>query len=175
MKRKASAFTLVEILVVMGILAILAALVVPLARNGVARARSAQCLGNLKSLGSAFGQYLGEHNMKFPDMEAGRNSKGEDVPVLDVVLADYMGDARAFACPADTGRLAEKTGTSYYYNSLLRGQPLAALNFLGLTGDMTRIPLLMDKEKWHQGTPHPVNYLFVDGHASSELELFTEE
>lgn len=174
MKRGAPGFSLLELAVTIGILALLATVLVPVVRSGIARVQSAQCLGNLKSLGSAFSQYLAENNMTFPAMAAGRSSKEEELPVLDVVLAAYAGDVRVFACPADTDGLGEGSGTSYYYNSALSGQSLVALNFLGLTEEATRIPVLVDKEGWHRGTGQPVNHLFADGHASAELRLFAE-
>lgn len=174
MKVAAHGFSLLELAVTLAILLILATILVPVVRTNAARARSAACLGHLKSLGSAFSQYLGENNMMFPTMAAGRNSREEEVPVLDVVLANYLDDAQAFACPADTDNIATKSGTSYYYNSILSGQSLMALNFLGLTEEATRIPVLVDKESWHRGAGKPVNHLFADGHASSELRLFAE-
>lgn len=174
MKRERAGFSLIELVVILGILAILVMVATPMIRTALARAKAAQCLGNLKVLGSAFSQYLGEHNMMFPAMAAGRESKDESFPVLDTVLAEYVGDPRIFSCPADGEGLAARTGTSYYYNSALSGQSLASLNFLGLTEETTRIPVLVDKEGWHRGSGQPVNHLFADGHASAELRLFAE-
>lgn len=172
-------FTLIELAVVVGILALLVAVALPASRTGLARAKAARCLGHLRSLGVAFSQYLGEHQMIFPEMAAARGSREEEVPVLDTVLAPYTGAMGGtahqdiFSCPADRS-LAERTGTSYYYNSALSGQPLATLNFLGITEEKTRIPILVDKEGWHRGAGQPVNHLFADGHAGSELRLFAE-
>lgn len=174
MKGAAPAFSVLELVVIIGILTILATVLVPVTRTGIARGKSAQCLGNLKSLGSAFGRYFAENNMRFPIMEAGRTTKEENLSVLDTILAPYVDDARIFACPGDTDGLGARSGTSYYYNSALSGQSLAGLNFLGLTKEATRIPVLVDKEGWHRGTGQPVNHLFADGHASAELRLFAE-
>ncbi len=173
MRRRKGGFTLLELAVVLAVLALLAVVLLPVLRTSIARARAAACLGHLRILGTAFSQYLGERGMIFPEMAAGRASRSEDVPVLDTVLAAYVGENRVFACPADH-RLAVETGTSYFYNSALSGQPLATLNFLGLTDEKIRIPVLVDKEGWHRGAGQPVNHLFADGHAGSELNLFAE-
>lgn len=167
------AFTLLELLVVLGVVGVLSALALPAVRSAVARAESAKCLGQLKSLGAAFGAYLSDHEMRLPVMAAARSSTSEEVPALDTVLAAYVGDPRAFVCPSDR-TIAAKTGTSYFYNSALGGQSIAALNFLGLSEAPTRIPVLVDKEGWHKHSASRVNHLFADGHASSELRLFAE-
>ncbi len=167
------AFTLVEILVVIGVLSLLVALVFPAVQSAVARAESARCLGQLKSLGVSLSSYLADHEMILPVMAAARSSKAEDVPALDTVLLAYAGDARVFVCPSDR-EIAARTGTSYFYNSALGGQSLAALNFLGISDAPTRIPVLVDKEGWHKHSASRVNHLFADGHAGSQLRLFAE-
>ena len=55
MKRKA--FTLIEILVVIAIIAILAAILFPVFARARENARRASCTGNLKQLGLAMMQY----------------------------------------------------------------------------------------------------------------------
>jgi prepilin-type processing-associated H-X9-DG protein len=117
--------------------------------------------------------YLSDHDMRMPSLAAARSSKSEEVPVIDTLLAEYVSDKRVFRCPADR-TLAEQTGTSYFYNSALSGQAVAALNFLGVSDAPTRIPVLVDKEGWHKHSENRVNHLFADGHAGSEFRLFAE-
>ena len=108
-----------------------------------------------------------------PDMPAGRRSLSEPGPSIDTELAPYLDSRAALACPADPS-LARETGTSYFYNSALRGQPVASLNFLGVADARFRIPVLVDKEGWHRGGESRVNHLFADGSASAQLRLFAE-
>lgn len=167
-------FTLVELLIVIAILAILISLTVPTVQIARARAASAQCLGNLKAIGLGLSSYLAENQMTMPQLKASRASISEDVPVLDNTLNAYVGDPRVFTCPAGRA-IAKATGTSYYWNSLLSGQPSASVNLMKLFDDLTKIPAVMDKEGWHQYTDNRVNFLFVDGHAATELpSLFTQ-
>lgn len=166
-------FTLVEILVVLGIISVLACILVPSMEIVKARAASANCLGNLKAIGVGLNLYLGENQMTMPNLKAARASIDEDVPVLDNTLARYVDDVRVFTCPA--GReVAKTTGTSYYWDSMLSGQALANLNFLGMITDLSKIPIVLDKEGWHKYTDNKVNHLFADGHAATELRLFTQ-
>ena len=166
-------FTLLELLAVIAIIAVLAAIAVPAARFGTARADSAKCLGNLRAIGVGLNGWLTDNNMVMPALAAGRKSRSEDVPVIDTALTSYLPDARVFACPADKS-LARETGTSYYWNSVLNGQSAVNLNFLSLATDLSKIPVVVDKEGWHVHSEDKVNHLFADGHAANHLRLFTD-
>ena len=166
-------FTLLELLVVIAIIAVLAAIVIPATNVGIARANSAKCLGNLRAIGVGLNALLADNNMVMPALAAGRKSRSEDVPVIDTVLAPYLSDARVFSCPADHVQAAA-TGTSYYWNSVLSGQSAVNLNFLSLATDISKIPIILDKEGWHHYSEDKVNHLFADGHAANHLRMFTD-
>jgi prepilin-type N-terminal cleavage/methylation domain-containing protein/prepilin-type processing-associated H-X9-DG protein len=165
-------WTLLELLIGVAILGILTAVFIPVASSARAKAQAAKCLVHLRALGSGFNLYLGEHQLIMPRLAAARASRTEDLPVIDTLLAPYVDDTRVFACPADSS-LARDTGTSYFYNSVLGGQSAANLDFLSLTTQASRIPVLLDKEAWHPGKG--VQHLFADGHVGNALQWSTTE
>lgn len=59
-------FTLVELLVVVGILAVLAAILFPVFARAREKARAAQCTSNLKQLGLAIEMYSADYDDLFP-------------------------------------------------------------------------------------------------------------
>lgn len=171
---KDNAFTLLEVLVTLVVLAVVAALAIPAFTAAVNRGRSAACLLNLRSIGAGLQSYLGENNLRMPVLAAGRASREEDVQVLDTLLAPYVDDPGVFHCPADR-RLYSQTGNSYIWNSALNGQSAASLNLFAILEDRSRIPVVSDKEGWHRESGVRVNFLYADGHASENIRLFTEQ
>ena len=92
-------FTMVELLVVIGILIVLAALLVSVIGKATAAARSAQCASNLKQVGAAINMYAIDNNNKLPplqppiDSETGK--RGDIWPGLvarEGIMWDYTGD-----------------------------------------------------------------------------------
>jgi len=72
--RRSPAFTLVELLTVIALIAILAALLLPALSRAEARAIEAKCAANLRSWGQAFYIYASDHNGCLPHTDdAGRN------------------------------------------------------------------------------------------------------
>jgi len=61
-----SGFTLVELLVVMGIIAILASIATPAYLNALSHARTAKCSGNLRTIGAAMITFAGDNNGNLP-------------------------------------------------------------------------------------------------------------
>ncbi|MBN1844899.1 MAG: prepilin-type N-terminal cleavage/methylation domain-containing protein [Sedimentisphaerales bacterium] len=67
MKTRASGFTLIEILIVVIILGILAAIVIPQFTEASSEARESTLVSNLQTLRSQIGLYKVQHNDEYPD------------------------------------------------------------------------------------------------------------
>ena len=65
-RRRSRAFTLVELLVVVGIIAVLIALLLPTLRSAMRRAEAVACLSNLRQLSQAEGMYRAEYKGAAP-------------------------------------------------------------------------------------------------------------
>lgn len=171
-----AAFTFVEMLVVIVILAVIASIGFPSYKNMKAQASSTQCLGRLRDIGIALNTYMGEHGTRFPELASARESReDETVPTIDTALKEYLPDAYAFACPADHGlgpdSIWKQTGSSYFWNSLINGQRLGNLDLLGIIRAESGIPVVADKENFHEGVGEEVNVLYADGHVVRGLQF----
>lgn len=169
-----NAFTLVELLIVLIIVAVLTSISIPAYLRIQERGRSTACVSNLRQLGAALGLYLGEHNQTMPPLAAARGSTTQNIPVIDNTLNAYANNPAVFACPSDFAGIAKATGTSYYWNSVLSSQRVMNLNFLAIQ-DPTRIPVLGDKQAFHPYNQNKVNILYADGHATQNLQFFTSQ
>lgn len=114
--RRPGAFTLVEMLVVMGIIAILAALLLPALRGSQMRAKRIVCENQLRQVGIAFQSFAHDHNSKFPMQVAASNGGSLGFVQNGYLvngpfyfefrhfqpLADILETPKVLVCPADT-------------------------------------------------------------------------
>ncbi len=78
-------FTLVEMLVVISIIGILAALLLPALQAAKAKAKRVQCVSNLHQMGVAFHVFMHDHDSKFP-MQVSTNNGG----TLEYLTSSYL-------------------------------------------------------------------------------------
>lgn len=160
---------MVELLVVVTVVLALAAVAVPVSQKLRKEGERTRCLGNLRTIGAALEGYLADHNDLYPELELGRSSRAEGVPVLETVLAVYVDDPRVFHCPADREWYA-RSGSSYHWNSTQSGRHRMQTSFLGMNDRPDRVPLVLDKEAFHGGG-NGVNMLYADYHISNQVEF----
>lgn len=103
---KRSAFTLIEILVVIGIIAVIAAILFPVFASVRERGRRAACLSSERQLGMAMLQYVADNGETFPGgvTWAGDRWVSQTYP--------YVKSTTLFQCPSDgsTAGTADATG-----------------------------------------------------------------
>ncbi|HWD20832.1 MAG TPA: DUF1559 domain-containing protein [Verrucomicrobiae bacterium] len=169
----AGAFTLVEMLVTLAVIAILAAVLMPALAKSKEAGRAAACLGNLHQIGLALQMYVDENHNRIPIMYDLTNAPAAPTNSIDTVLAAQLGSPRALLCPSDRQQLFELTRSSYGWNYLLNGQNADHMQLMGQLLPGTKVPVVFDKEDFHRalGSSRAVNFLYADGHMKSLLEL----
>jgi prepilin-type N-terminal cleavage/methylation domain-containing protein/prepilin-type processing-associated H-X9-DG protein len=119
-RRAAGAFTLIEMLCVIGVIAILAALLLPALTQAKARAHRIQCVSDLKQTGFAFQIFAHDHRDRFPMevpmheggslefVQNGYAAQGEFYFSFQhfVPLSNTLSTPKALRCPADTDRVS---------------------------------------------------------------------
>ena len=108
MKTKKSGFTLTELLVVVGIVAMIAAVLFPVFSSVRRQARMTECASNLHQIGLALHQYANDSDGNYPP----------DDPLLShnphlvwTLLTPYTHNADVFHCPDSWGDF----GRGYFY------------------------------------------------------------
>ena len=111
-------FTLVELLVVIGIIAVLAAIIFPVFASVRGKARQTVCASNMRQIGMAMGLYAEDYDDKYPwgedpsdkyttpniwAMTACLPVVAQQMQPLQDVLATYIKSAELWRCPADGG------------------------------------------------------------------------
>jgi prepilin-type N-terminal cleavage/methylation domain-containing protein len=102
----AKGFTLLELLLVIGVIAILAALVLPALGRAKARAQQPVCMNNLRQIGLAIRMYAEDSSDAFPPATNGPPGSFNAYTLLMKSYVGFPGTnperAKLFACPADT-------------------------------------------------------------------------
>ena len=164
------AFTVTELLVVMGIIAVLGALSTAVIQLGLERGRSAACIANLTHIYAGLQQYAGDNNQQLPVMLPLRASLGDPGPTLDTALTNYLSEPSVFHCPADHTVFLQ-SGCSYLwiYGMSVNGQGQQNQSMISpsfpllQTASTSMIPFISDKESFHHSTPG-AHIIYADGH-----------
>jgi prepilin-type N-terminal cleavage/methylation domain-containing protein/prepilin-type processing-associated H-X9-DG protein len=166
----ASAFTLVELLVVVAVLALLVTLTVPSYNAVRAIAETVKCRAHLRGAGIALRMYLDENEEIMPVAAAMPSLDLNDEPRIVDVLGRQLGSPDLLRCPSDK-RYYKSEGSSYQYNTNLGGRQVKD-SFLTRRWGEDKVPVMHDYEPFHgePDTPGAMNYLFADCHVGDLVD-----
>jgi len=193
------AFTLIELLIVISVIAVLIAMISPMLRHAREVARLTRCANNLRQIHFAMVDYAEDYRDRLPDavtLNSGRTHPRH----LHTLLADHQsGDQDIFQCPSDQGYYAwflsnvytvwfgcsyQNRGEDKNFNHwLAQGRVSGKYHaFGGQAADYypapSRLGIVRDGCGWHylgyhggRGGSSRAQYLFLDGH----VEWFSRE
>ncbi|QOV88489.1 type II secretion system protein [Humisphaera borealis] len=171
---RASAFTLVELLIVIGIIALLIGIAMPAFAAVQRESRKTACKSNLRQLGLAVRLYTDQNKNKYPRSPALPSVNPYNLPTVMERLSSFIavglspqqvqsgqGVMVIFRCTADDVVFpVEKT--SYFYYNELGERPIRDTFLFQVYKDISRVPVLWDADNYHGGNL-PFNWLMADG------------
>ena len=169
-----SGFTLVELLIVVGIIALLIGIAMPALSAVQRESRKTACKSNLRQLGLAVRLYTDQNKNKYPRSPALPSVNPYNQPSVMERLSSFVsvsltpdqvksgeGVMAVFRCPAD-GEVFPVEKTSYFYYNELGDRPIRETFLFQVYKDISRVPVMWDADKYHGGTL-PFNWLMADG------------
>jgi prepilin-type N-terminal cleavage/methylation domain-containing protein/prepilin-type processing-associated H-X9-DG protein len=172
-RRPLIAFTLIEMVVVIAIIALIASLLMPNFGLAIAKAKSLKCVGNLHTIGEAASLAATDNHNRYPEIDqAGAPIYTPPGPNLITALGPYGIAANALQCPIDVANAPSsfsKYGSSYEWDPVFDEEPLNETviyitpTFL-VPVNSSRVRLAMDFTGVHRGRP---NVVFGDGHVAA--------
>jgi prepilin-type N-terminal cleavage/methylation domain-containing protein/prepilin-type processing-associated H-X9-DG protein len=168
------AFTLVELLVVIGIIALLIGIAMPALSAVQRESRKTACQSNLRQLGMAVRLYTDQNKNKYPRSPSLPSVNPYNQPTVMERLSSFIsvsmtpdqvkrgeGVMAVFHCPADS-EVFQTEKTSYFYYNELGDRPIRETFLFQVYKDLSRVPVLWDADNYHGGTL-PFNWLMADG------------
>ena len=174
-----SAFTLVELLVVIAIIALLAALAIPAIGGAIKRSNAAKCMANLKQIGVAYRNYAVENNRLIPSTVTGGGPSWGQTLITSFQPTGW-GSNTLLKCPSDS-RPINSYYRSYGQNIILSPNTNAeSAPIFSTIPEQSKTFLVMEVVKSPAAHPswggnyNPTNrhgtncnVLFVDGHVEA--------
>lgn len=120
-------FTLVELLVVIGLVVALSSLVIVAVKKGIAMSKMATCASNLRNIGIAMQQFANDNQGFYPDTT--HTKPAEEAWITQ--LEEYLGEnSDVFICPADLRAKERRSNraSSYILNNLVFAAEIDAMS-----------------------------------------------
>jgi prepilin-type N-terminal cleavage/methylation domain-containing protein/prepilin-type processing-associated H-X9-DG protein len=173
-------FTLVELLVVIGIIAVLLGILLPTLAKARERSQKTVCLANLHSLGQCMIMYSDDYRGRLPNTNPPNTAA--DYASTNYVLVElntrYVKSPRVFHCPADKDPeqtlitsgdyVLNSARTSYDFYSIWwvpeNGPKLVRIHEAPLAWDLNVAPDGLKADGQNHG-PKGGNVVYGDGHA----------
>lgn len=129
------AFTLIEILVVIAIIVLLAAILIPSLNSAIESAKATKDLSNLRQIGALMQAYLNDKDGILPAIDTAPGIGTNGPPPIPVIYPKYVATKKVFQSPFDkrTGSEGDNAPVSYGINvNMYTASP-------GIAGNTTRI------------------------------------
>jgi len=169
------AFTLVELLVVLAIIALMTSLLLPGAQMMLLRGQSVKCSGNLRLIGTALSEAVTDNNGQYPEIDQAATPvypPGSGATNLIGALGAYGVTTNTIQCPVDMATNPssfKKYGSSYEWAPIFDDEvtttPILYLNAnVKIPVNSSHVRLCTDFLPLHRGRQ---NALYGDGHVTA--------
>jgi prepilin-type processing-associated H-X9-DG protein len=170
--RRPGAFTLIELLAVIGIIACLAGLLMPSIVSVRQKADSLRCVSNLRQIATSALLYAADHNQHLPLIEPWPDKPmylpSDNAQTMLQALQNYGVTPSVLKCPTDANgpNYYAKEGSSYQWSVVASGQNTQSVKFIFMgfqtpSLPMSQVILAFDYTAVHNNS---TNVIFGDGH-----------
>jgi prepilin-type N-terminal cleavage/methylation domain-containing protein len=146
--KAAKGFSLLELLVTLGVVVVLAGLLLPGLKGAQDKARQTTCLNNLRQISFAVRQYIDDSLDQTPRTPGTRTNWGLTFHGYKKLVESYVGadrdsplHARLFACPADSFYYGTSNGFRVLITQSLHTQPFTDYESYGFNAGNLRTNL----------------------------------